>query len=63
MPVLQAAHMCPLQTLVASVVRLRGLDMDKNGGNKMQILITLAVLTVSLSVVVTLASIIAGDGR
>ena len=63
MPVLQAAHMWPLQTLVASVVRLRGLDMDKNGGNKMQILITLAVLTVSLSVVVPLASIIAGDGR
>lgn len=63
MPVLQAAHMWPLQTLVASVVRLRGLDMDKNGGNKMQILITLAVLTVSLSVVATLASIIAGDGR
>ena len=29
----------------------------------MQILITLAVLTVSLAVVATLASIIAGDGR
>ena len=63
MPVLQAAHMWPLQTLVASVVRLRGLDMDQNGGNKMQILINLAVLAVALAVVVTLASIIAGDGR
>ncbi len=63
MPVLQAAHMWPLQTLVASVVRLRGLDMDQNGGNKMQILINLAVLAVALAVVATLASIIAGDGR
>lgn len=64
MPVLQAAHMWPLQTLVASVVRLRGLDMDQNGGNKMQILINLAVLAVALAVVATLACLAAGrDGR
>ena len=41
---------------------MRGLDMDQNGGNKMQILINLAVLAVALAVVATLASIIAGDG-
>ena len=48
----------------ASVVRLRGLDMDQNGGNKMQILINLAVLAVALAVVATLACLAAGrDGR
>lgn len=38
--------------------------MDQNGGNKMQILINLAVLAVALAVVATLACIAAGrDGR
>lgn len=46
------------------MVRLRGLDMEQNGGNKMQILINLACLAVALAVVATLACIAAGrDGR